>query len=65
MTRISRINAPRATLAAFALLVVFMLGLGVFAEAGHGVATVATTANEVAPEKCAPVLDLLHPCQGV
>jgi len=42
MTRISRIHAPRATLAAVALLAIFMLGFGALAEANHeAVATIA------------------------
>ena len=36
MTRISRISTPRATLAAFALLVVVMTGLGLMAGGAHG-----------------------------
>ncbi len=64
MTRISRISSPRATLAAFALLVVFVLGLGTFVETGHGVAAIATIATETTPEKCASVLDLLRLCCG-
>ena len=42
MTRISRISAPRATVAAGILLVVAMLGFGIFAEAELGTAALAT-----------------------
>ena len=47
MTRISRISTPRATLAAFALLVVVMTGFGVFVDGADGmVAEGARAANE-------------------
>lgn len=36
MTRISRISTPRATLAAFALLVIVMTGFGVFIDGADG-----------------------------
>lgn len=49
MFRLSRINAPRGTVAAFALVVVAMLLFGVIAQA-HGPA---------APETATQVMELL------
>lgn len=47
VTRISRISTPRATLAAFALLVVVMTGFGVFIDGADGMAAEgARVANE-------------------
>ena len=48
MTRISRISTPRATLGAFALLVIVMAGFGLFADGGENPTTHdAHAANEV------------------
>ena len=49
MTRISRIRAPRATFFAFALLAVFMLGFGVFADVAPDAAFVDETATDRMP----------------
>lgn len=57
MTRLSRITTPRATGAAFALLAVVMLALGLFAEGGqHG--------GAVASADGATLRLLLHLCLG-
>ena len=47
MTRISRIRTPRATLGAFALLVIVMAGFGMFADGGENPTHDAQVANEV------------------
>ena len=48
VTRISRISTPRATLGAFALLVIVMAGFGMFADGREGPTTRdAHLANEV------------------
>lgn len=49
VTRISRISTPRATLAAFALLVAVMTGFGLFVD-GANTAESATVANETATQ---------------
>lgn len=46
MTRLSRFAFPRATVLAFALLAVVMLGLGVFADAGANEGTLIATGAE-------------------
>lgn len=48
MTRISRINAPRASFAAIALLVIVMLGFGALAEADYEQPAMAATTIEQA-----------------
>ena len=50
VTRISRISTPRATLAAFALLVVVMTGFGLFVDGAAGMAEGTTVANETATQ---------------
>lgn len=55
MTRISRIRAPRATFFAFALLAVFMLGFGVFAD----MAPDATFVDETAADRMPSVVQEL------
>ena len=47
VTRISRIRTPRATLGAFALLVIVMAGFGMFADGGENPTHDAHVANEV------------------
>lgn len=48
MNRISRISTPRATLGAFALLVIVMAGFGIFADGGENSTTHdAHVVNEV------------------
>ena len=48
MNRISRISTPRATLGAFALLVIVMAGFGIFADGGENPTTHdAHVVNEV------------------
>ena len=61
MTRISRIRAPRATVVAFALLVVVMLGFGVFAEVAPDEPTVV--AQQEPSEGTSSVSDWLRLCR--
>ncbi len=56
MFRLSRINAPRGTVAAFALLVIAMLLFGIVAQA-HGKA-IASPADAPGPETPAHVAEL-------
>ena len=60
MNRISRISTPRATLGAFALLVIVMAGFGIFADGGENPTTRdAHVANEVVEE---PATEASHHC---
>jgi len=50
VTRISRISTPRATLAAFALLIVVMTGSGLFVDGADGVLAEGGLAESVLAE---------------
>ena len=63
MTRISRMSAPRATVAAVVLLALAMFGFGILAEAERGEAeTVAT--HDAPTGKRASLLDVLGLCRS-
>lgn len=55
MTRISRISTPRATLAAFALLVVVMTGFGLVVDGIDSMAAQSQVANETVEPETGPL----------